>query len=476
MSKSSHRNDIRLILIVFILSRIILSFFHIEMDYDALLRNWQYLDMDSLRNDLLRGIWYDHTQPPVFNLFLGIVLKLTGPYARTAFVLIFKVLTLANTLLILDILRRLLPASRLPLIISLIYLLSPAAIIFENELFYTTPITLMLLMAARSLLVMQTDSTIRPGHIAGLFIPFVLVCLTRSMYHVAWLIVISILLFYWFRRRNGISILVGGALISILVVGSWYVKNYLIFHQATTSTWMGMNISRNVFHDHERTDSSKIETIEPFSRISAYRNFLPAGYADKYRGLDDKVLLSENKNGSFINEKNIEYIEVSRLYMDASKKEIKTHPLAYLKNVAQSAIIYFAPATRYPTTEYLSVRMRWYDLVFSFNLSHFAKGKQQRRIALTLSAIPKFIFYALVLAWLVITSWRRRSIPGGVLSIFITLTIAYIFVISSFFEHYENMRFRYEAEPLFLIIAALALNDWLSKYRAPRSAASSTQH
>ncbi|HVW63116.1 MAG TPA: hypothetical protein VHC48_23860, partial [Puia sp.] len=331
--------------------------------------------------------------------------------------------------------------------------------------FYTSFITLLLLLATRYLL--QLEEGIRWRPVLGLLIPLVLVCLTRSMYHILWLLVLSALVCIWHRRHAHSRRIIAASMVSVLLVGGWYVKNYIIFHQFSTSTWMGMNMARNVFHDATITDSANIAAIEPFSRISVYRRFLPPGYAGKYAGLEDRDLLQEFKNDSFINEKHVDYIEVSRLYMQESKKAISSHPLAYLKNVAQSTIIFFAPATRYPTTEYLSERMKWYDVVYSFNLSHFAHGKQQRRIALTLSAIPRLIIYCLAFFWLVRTAFRQKQVPGGLVTVFITCIIGYIFAVSSLFEHYENMRFRYEIEPLFFILVAIVLSA-LPRFSARR--------
>src|SRR5216684_3692926 len=147
MKKTFSRKSFWLILIVFILSRLITLAAGIQMDYGALLRNWQYLDITTLHTDLLKGLWYDHTQPPVFNLLLGLVVKTFGPEARLAFILLFKAITLVNTFLLLSILRKVTRHPWLPLVIALLYLLSPAAIIFENELFYTSFITLLLLIA-----------------------------------------------------------------------------------------------------------------------------------------------------------------------------------------------------------------------------------------------------------------------------------------------------------------------------------------
>jgi hypothetical protein len=37
---------------------------------------WQYLDPLILKTDLLRGLYYLHSQPPLFNWLLGVILQL----------------------------------------------------------------------------------------------------------------------------------------------------------------------------------------------------------------------------------------------------------------------------------------------------------------------------------------------------------------------------------------------------------------
>ncbi|MEI9942615.1 MAG: hypothetical protein WDN26_00170 [Chitinophagaceae bacterium] len=464
MKKYSLSKNAGLIIIIFIISRIALTFFDISLDYTAIFRNWQYLDVYTLQHNLLRGVWYDHTQPPVFNLFLGLVLKLTGSYAPIAFSLIFKLFTLVNTLLLYCILKKTIQHTYIPIILALLYLLSPASIIFENELFYTSFISFWFLLSCYFLLGFREK--INWKNSGGFFLCLLVISLTRSMYHIAWQLILSIIVLIYYRKEIGLSKLVAASLIAILLTGSWYVKNYIIFNTFSTSTWAGMNIARNVFHDAPITDSSRIETIEPFSKISAYKSYIPAGYENKYAGLNDRDLLLEMKNDSFINEKHVGYIEVSNKYMAAIKQEIKSHPLGYIKNVVQSGITFFAPATRYPTTEYQAKKIKYYDVLYSFNISHFASGKQQRRIALTVSAFPKFIIYLLVFFLVVRDMIRKRRI--NILHFFILAIILYIFFISSFFEHYENMRFRYEAEPLFLVLAAFAIDFFLKNRKKVR--------
>jgi hypothetical protein len=61
---------------------------------------------------------------------------------------------------------------------------------------------------------------------------------------------------------------------------------------------------------------------------------------------------------------------------------------------------------------------------------------------------------------------RIRSITP--LNLFIFLSIGFVFLVSSFFEHYENMRFRFETEPLFLILAAQVFSRLYSRFQIRR--------
>jgi hypothetical protein len=472
MKKLPISRDAWLIIIVFLVSRAIIYLFGIRMDFEALFRNWQYLDAKTLKDHLLEGIWYDHTQPPVFNLFLGLVVKIAGVHARTAFVLILKAISLANALLLLTILSRTLPTpampagrpSRLPLAITLFYLLSPASIIFEHELFYTIFISFLLLLSCLSLTSFRRG--IRWTNTCGFLLPLLTVSMTRSLYHLAWLFVITAALILFHRKKPAVKRLAAGSLLTLLLAGAWYFHNYKLFGAFSSSTWMGMNLARNVFHDATITDSSDIAAIEPFSRISAYRSFLTSADTTRYGSLPLADLHEEMKNDSFINEKHIGYIAVSNLYMAACRRQFSRHPAGYLKNVVQSGIIFFAPATRYSVMEPEVRKIKYYDLLYSFNLSHFAKGKQARRIALTLSAVPKFIIYLLIFTW-----WTRRILKTrriDDLTLFLFAVIGYVFCVSSLFEHYENMRFRYEVEPLFLILAAATIDSVQHRLSARR--------
>ena len=378
------------------------------------------------------------------------------------FSILLKLVSLTNCLLLYSVLKRTVPHHYIPLLVALFYLLSPSLMIFENELFYTTLISMFLLTSAWFVSRLQESAQKQSPRrqwidIAGTMLPLALLCLTRSMYHLIWLVTLSLILLIALRKTPIFRRMLTGSLFCILLVTSWYVKNYLIFRQFSTSSWVGMNMARTVFRGETIKDSTLIEAYLPFSDLQVYKPFITRNSRLKYAGLDDRDLLSPTKNDSLKNLHAADYIEVSQKYMVASKSFVRAHPFTYLKNVFLSGIIFFAPATRYPYSEPEASKIRYYDLIYSFNLSELANGLTQRKIALLLSAIPKMLIYLAVFCILFLQARRHKTI--SLLNLFAAATIAFVFVASSFLEHYENMRFRYEIEPLFLILLGQAL--WL---------------
>ncbi len=455
MKKIGGQTQLRILIGVFIISRIITVLLGLHLNISALSIYWQYLDLETLRNNLVSGVWYDHSQPPLFNLLLGTIFKIGGVYSGYLFELLFKIISLLNGLLLFSIVRRLTRVPYLPLIAGLAYLLSPATLIFECELFYTTTISLLLLISVYYL-VRFTESD-KTRYLFGIIFPMVLLCLTRSVYHIIWFILIVSFLLFYFRKKSSVKNIVLASLTGLVLVSSWYIKNKILFGRLTTSTWIGMNLARNVFHDNEVTDSSRIEAYEPFSRIGLYRKFLDTGYENKFRGLNDRDLLQEYKNDTVMNVKEVSYIPVSDLYMKASLDHIRSHPMAYAQNVLQSSVLYFTPGTMYTFAIEPSEKIKYYDILYSFNLTHFAHSKMGRRILLTISAFPKILLYLFVFFIFIRNCVRIKSIDPY--NLFILTTIIFVFGISSFFEHYENMRFRFESEPLFMILAAQVINN-----------------
>jgi hypothetical protein len=61
--------------------------------------SWQLVDLDTLGADPLGSVWYLHTQPPLHNLVVAVVVWLPVPVAGTLFVLYIACLAVTGLLL-----------------------------------------------------------------------------------------------------------------------------------------------------------------------------------------------------------------------------------------------------------------------------------------------------------------------------------------------------------------------------------------
>lgn len=460
INNRSFRNNVIVLLAGFIVSRMIVKIIGLSFAYDAIYDYWQYLDVQSLQHNLLQSLWYQHSQPPVFNLLLGIVLKCSQTNAPQVFEILFLVISFSNAYLLLYNLNKTTGRRYLPIIISLTYALSPATILYENELFYTSFTSMLLLLLIAFVINFISKPSI--GSAIGMFSMLTLICLTRSTYHLILLMIVCSLLVFAFYKKCGSKLIIIGSLVSFSIVSGWYAKNYFIFGDFSASSWLGINFSRIVFHDAKISDSSTIAFVHPGLPLFYYKKYINDDYIMKYAGLNDRILLHEMKNDSFINMNNAGFLQVSQKYLEAGKQYIKQKPASYLAHTAASFIIFFSPASSYFKVQQNNDKICYYDLIFSFNLSHLFKEKEKKRIALAISALPVFISYLVVFFVIIKDALKRRYI-STVNSLIIIITL-FILMVSALFEYGENMRFRYELHPLFLILASQALLIVINKF------------
>jgi hypothetical protein len=62
---------------LFIVSRIAIVLAGVDFDNAVVVNGqWQLINIELLKNRLLESLWYLHSQPPLYNLYTGIVIKL----------------------------------------------------------------------------------------------------------------------------------------------------------------------------------------------------------------------------------------------------------------------------------------------------------------------------------------------------------------------------------------------------------------
>lgn len=75
--KSWHRFlPFLLVSLVYASSRVFYRQLGIEFDDGPLTWFWQYIDLDLLRDQTWSSLYYQHTQPPLYNVYLAIGVRL----------------------------------------------------------------------------------------------------------------------------------------------------------------------------------------------------------------------------------------------------------------------------------------------------------------------------------------------------------------------------------------------------------------
>jgi hypothetical protein len=151
---------------------------------------YQYLDPLLLKHDLLRSLLYLNSQPPLFNLFLGTVLKVS-PSPALSYDVLFKTVGVLIPLLFYGILTALGIKHLLSLLVTIVFMLNPTLILYENLLYYTFVEAFFVLLAIFFLLHWGRDKKF-----SDLFLFWIsLLCLgmTRSLFHPLFFLITAVI-------------------------------------------------------------------------------------------------------------------------------------------------------------------------------------------------------------------------------------------------------------------------------------------
>ena len=232
-----------IILAVFIASRLIFSFMGGAFIAKPLSFAMQYLDPVLLKNDLLQSLFYLHSQPPLFNLMLGLILKMSQVPALS-YSILFKTagalvpLALYGTLSAIGVKRL------TALLVTIVFMLNPTLILYENLLYYSYIETFYIALAIFSLTCWGRE---RKNSSLALFWTFLLCLgLTRSVFHPVFFLLTGAVITWYLWRRAAAKPLAETFLRSCIIVVIPLIllcsKNAAVFGFFGTSSWEGMNL------------------------------------------------------------------------------------------------------------------------------------------------------------------------------------------------------------------------------------------
>ncbi|MFH1117194.1 MAG: hypothetical protein V1792_25020 [Pseudomonadota bacterium] len=467
MPYPSSRNAYAFLVALFVVSRLVYYGIGVRFDSILLYCGWQFLEIDLLQNHLAQSILNLHSQPPLANLFLGLVLKCFPAGADWVFWLTNMVFGLVMAVAMFALMQRLNVSPSLSLILTSLFLVSPGTVLYENLLLYTYPTAGLLCLAALVLFFMMQTGAARYGVI--FFALAAVIILTRSLFQIVWPVLACAVLVRCGRIKFKSVVLV--ALVPMLIVLAWQVKNYHRFGVLATSSWLGLNLTRNTV---ERLSPEEIKIlvaegrlsplaqIPAFSDFEYYRMFIPAPETTGVPALD-----RETKGPPCIgpNLNHIGYIAASKKRLEDAFYVICTDPTRFALNVLDALGIYFKPAGE-SLADTGNARRLWF-LGYWYRALGLPEPHGLR------PAWPIVAWYGLVLAYGFVVTARAvlrqpREIPFHTTIAFMWVTMVYVTVTANLTDIWENNRVRFMVDPYAWILLGVSVNHVLRSVTSTR--------
>lgn len=417
----------------------------------------QFVDPDLLANRLAESLFYLHSQPPLFNLYLGILLKaFPADYAAVAQAA-YLVLGIVGAVALYALLLHLGCGRWIGTAVAVLMTVAPATILYENWLFYEYAVAVLLVLSA---LALARFADGRSAWFAFLFFLLVAAVIwTRSAFQIPWMLLALGLVLAALRDRR--RVILRASLVPLLLVVALYAKNWALFGVESTSSWFGMNMARTVFNSVSpaeraervaRGDLSRVSLEKPFSQLDRYRGLVPLSRPTGIPVLDEERLPGETPN---LNNKS--YVRISDRYLGDSLHLIRDEPSAYARSIAYSIKLTFQPSTDYGFVATNRAKIGSYAELF--DRAVYVQTPFAARVGLAiLAAYGVAVLYGL---WL-LRLWIRQSRRGErrlVTLLYAWWTVVYTLLVLTFTSGTENQRIRFVTDPLVAVLVACAVGE-----------------
>ncbi|MES2388405.1 MAG: hypothetical protein V4543_10425 [Bacteroidota bacterium] len=321
-----------------------------------------------------------------------------------------------------------------------ILFLNPVTYIYFNYPFYCT---ILFNISCLLLYVLFTERT-NQNKVLWLVGIFASMCFIRSSWHLYFITGFSIWAFIHYKAKARTIVI---ACMFLALPASVYVKNYILYGRFTSSTWLGINLSRTHLYPGCNAPISK---YVPFYNTRYYESYVDFSGPEVTKFKDIPVL---NRNNFY----NVRYMVISDSFMVAVKRCF--NPAFSLKQVLIGGVpVFFQTPVMYGIlyNDYQvgtdKGKYPWYAIDF-FDLPdiHYI-GKSGKEFIISFSGYS--IIYPLLLL-LLLYNWRRLGFEMQLISIVILLFTS----LYSVTDPLESNRMRYEIEPLYYF-AVFYMASW----------------
>ena len=438
----------------------------------TLIEVMHFIDGELLKTRLLESVFYLHIQPPLFNLFTGLVLKL-APDPTWLFQVIFLACGLVLYLNVYSLQVKFGVNARLAAILATAFMASPSFILWEHFLLYTLPIATLLSVAALCLLNYLDSRRTRP--LVGFSLAIFVLCGIASMFHLGYFVLLfgALLAFGRGHRRQILAV----GLVPLLVLFGFYFKNYLLFGEFNVCSFAEKNLwimtAGNMPWDEKTklVEEGKLSELSLINRWDALDNYPPKYSEVPERFRDIPVLATTHKANGSVNYNHFGYIENCEVYGADAKYVLLHEPRHFFVSTIQSWYRYFKSSSDLPVApenqQHIRPMLAFYDHVvygkLPFDLSPWSRLVEKTQSApcvFLLVGLPVVFFYGVYRA----ARPGLRPAQRATLT-FLIFTIFMVAFLGCSLDYLETARYRFTTDGLSVVLLGLLVQSTCRKWR-----------
>jgi hypothetical protein len=452
------------VLVLGVLSRVLYRALGVRFSADPVSYYIQFLDPELLRHDLLRSLFYMRDQPPGFNGFVGVVLKLFPVHYAEAFGVLYFLFGILFGVALYLLMTRLGVRPWLAALVTVLFVDSPITMLYENWLFYTFPLASMLCTSALFL-----HRWLDGRRFADALVFFSLLgtlVLWRNLFHPLWMlaVVVALLAFERAHRRQLALAAVG----PVLVVCALLVKHVIVFHaifQGRPIQQMNLAVLTSMrLPDAERARLIRehtlvISDVPITAGPNGFRRYVKTPPKTGIPVLDDEY---KPKSG-FPNWNSSIFVPVGELYGADARWALLHRPGVYFAAVGENLTRYQLPSDQsdpFNTSRYKN-RLALQPLLTQWNRLLSWQARPNRIAVAHVIGFPLLLVFALVA---VIRSFRRDRAASLTLAfaLYSTLWVSASTLLLSYGDH---NRYRFKVSAFYCVFLALAVEQLLRRLR-----------
>jgi hypothetical protein len=312
----------------------------VSFDAGTLEFYWQVADTQLLENRLWETVTHLHSQAPLFNTYLGLVLKAFGDASPRAFQALSYAMSLAGICLVHASMQRLGISRRLRGVVTTLVVLNPSLVILENQLFYEIPTAF--LVSLSMFLFLEYRRTGHGRYLHLLFATQATVSLLQSAFHLAWFVLASLIA----TGTTGTDLRTAARAIALplALLAGWYAHAWVQFGSPSLGTaQVGFNLATVAAREVPDADRQRLVDegalsgvtelgLMAFNSVNRYEGFYEPPAKTGIAILDRKKRSNGKKNTH-----HLAYIAISDVHAADAAVLMARFPGAYVRSVGTNA-------------------------------------------------------------------------------------------------------------------------------------------